>query len=178
MFKIIDNFLDIHKFDNINRVVQGDDFNWQMTKNLNDNTNDGDWQGIHRIVEEGTVILPMSMFMVDNLVECLQKNYRKSVSVYRFRVNLFGREQESRGLGYHKDMNMDDCLSLLLYLEDSDGKTDFKNVQMFDGIKMKTVDSFANRALIFPSTCKHQTLTQTDVTFRTNINMNFKFDND
>ena len=69
-------------------------------------------------------------------------------------------------------------MSLLLYLEDSNGKTDFKNVQIFDGIKIKAVDSFANRALIFPSTCEHQTLTQTDVTFRTNINMNFKFDND
>ena len=47
---------------------------------------------------------------------------------------------------------------------------------MFDGMKMKTVESFANRALIFPARCEHQTLTQTDVTFRTNINMNFIFD--
>ena len=95
-----------------------------------------------------------------------------------FRINLFGRGQESRGLGYHKDMFTDNYLSLLLYLEDSNGKTEFKDVQIFDNMKMKTVDSFANRALIFPSICMHQTVTQTDITFRTNINMNFKFDND
>ena len=181
MFKIIDDFLDIDKFDGINHVIQSHDFCWQIRcvsdkTVLNKNSNDGDWQGIHNIVEQGTVILPTNKFMVDNLVECLQKIYRKSVSVYRFRVNLFGREQESRGLGYHKDMDMDDWLSLLLYLEDSNGKTEFENVQMFDGVKMKAVDSFANRALIFPSTCEHQTLTQTNVTFRTNINMNFTFD--
>ena len=178
MFKIIDNFLDEDKINQINYLIKSSDFHWNLTSSLNGNSNDGDWQGYHLIVEEGRIISPNSMFMVDILVECLQKIYSKSINVSRFRINLFGRGQESRGLGYHKDMFTDNYLSLLLYLEDSNGKTDFKNVQMFDGIKMKSVDSFANRVLIFPSTCEHQTLTQTDITFRMNINMNFKFNND
>jgi hypothetical protein len=176
MFKIIDNFLDDDKFNQISHLVKSSDFHWNLTSILNKNSNDGDWQGVYKIIEEGRVVTSTYKFMVDDLVKSLQKIYRKSVSVSRFRVNLFGKYQESRGLGYHKDVLDGDYLSLLLYLENSNGKTEFKNVQMFNGMKMKTVDSFANRALIFPSHCEHQTLTQTDVTFRTNINMNFVFD--
>ena len=178
MFKIIDNFLDDNKFNHISDVVKSFDFHWQMGRKLNDNSGDDDWQGIHNIISEGKVVSPTYKFMVDDLVNSLQKKYKKSVNIFRFRVNLFGKDKESKGLGYHADITEFDCLTLLLYLEDSNGKTDFKNVQMFDGIKMKSVDSFANRVLIFPSTCEHQTLTQTDITFRMNINMNFKFNND
>ena len=176
MFKIIDNFLDDDKFNQISHLVKSYDFDWNLTSNLNENSNDGDWQGAHVIIDGGRLVTSTYKSMVDDLVKSLQKIYRKSVSVYRFRVNIFGKYQESRGLGYHEDILDGDYLSLLLYLENSNGKTEFKNVQMFDGMKMKTVESFANRALIFPARCEHQTLTQTDITFRTNINMNFVFD--
>ena len=178
MFKIIDNFLDDNEFNHISDVVKSFDFHWQMGRKLNDNSGDDDWQGIHSIIHKGEVITPTYKFMVDDLVNGLQKKYKKSVNIFRFRVNLFGKDKESKGLGYHADITEFDCLTLLLYLEDSNGKTEFKDVQIFDNMKMKTVDSFANRALIFPSICMHQTVTQTDITFRTNINMNFKFDND
>ena len=179
MFKIIDNFLDDNKFNHISDVVKSFDFHWHLGGRLNDNSSDDDWQGIHNIISEGKVVSPTYKFMVDDIVKSLQKNYKKSVNIYRVRVNLFGKDKENRGLGYHADITeVHDYLTLLLYLEDSNGKTEFKDVQIFDNMKMKTVDSFANRALIFPSICIHQTMTQTDVRFRTNINMNFKFDND
>ena len=73
MFKIIDNFLDDNKFNQINCLVKSSDFHWNLTSSLNENSNDGDWQGYHLIVEEGIIISPNSMFMVDRLVECLQK---------------------------------------------------------------------------------------------------------
>ena len=97
MFKIIDNFLDEDKINQINYLIKSSDFHWNLTSSLNGNSNDGDWQGYHLIVEKGIIISPNSMFMVDILVECLQKIYSKSINVSRFRINLFGREQECRG---------------------------------------------------------------------------------
>ena len=73
MFKIIDNFLDEDKINQINYLIKSSDFHWNLTSSLNGNSNNGDWQGYHLIVEKGMIISPNSMFMVDILVECLQK---------------------------------------------------------------------------------------------------------
>ena len=180
MFNIVDDFLDINKFNHINSAVNSpQNFNWGIWSKANTNSKEGDWHASHIIVKSGEIVSPTYKYIADYLVESLHKIYKKNIGIIRFRVNLFARKDNSDGLGYHKDIkDSDDWTSLLLYLEDSNGKTEFENVQMFDGVKMKAVDSFANRALIFPSTCEHQTLTQTNVTFRTNINMNFKFDSE
>ena len=188
MFKIIDDFLDINKFSDICDVVHGQKLDWRIGV-PNPNSQDDLWHALHQIVREGGKLDSPHNFMVDYLVEATQKIFKKSVGILRFRVNLFAREQKPIGLGYHTDwprsdltkwksqglLDDSDIFSLLLYLEDSNGKTEFKDVQTFSGIKMKAVESISNRALIFPANCEHQTLMHTDILFRTNINMNFKF---
>ena len=62
MFKIIDNFLDEDKINQINYLIKSSDFHWNLTSSLNGNSNDGDWQGYHLIVEKGIIISPNSMF--------------------------------------------------------------------------------------------------------------------
>ena len=178
MFKIIDDFLDIDKLKHINDIVHSEEVDWKIGK-PNINSEQGNFQAMHEVIDKGEIVSPLYGFMVDYIVGGLQKKYKKDIGVNRFRINLFSKSYKNNGLGYHKDLiDNDDFYSLLLYLEDSDGKTDFKDVQLFNSIKFKSVDSFANRALIFPSSCEHQTLMHTDITFRTNINMNFKFDDE
>jgi len=177
MFNIVDDFLDIDKFNHINSVVNDpQNFNWSIWSKANKDSKEGDWHAAHMIINLGKIISPTHMYMVDYLVDSLQKIYKKNINIIRFRVNLFARKDNSDGLGYHKDIiDSDDCISLLLYLEDSNGKTEFKNVQNYNGMKIKSVESIANRALIFPAHYEHQTVMQTDILFRKNIIMNFKF---
>ena len=85
------------------------------------------------------------------------------------RVNLFiNTDNKNEGKGFHQDIiNDDEMKTLLFYLEDSNGYTEFK-----DG---KIVESKKNRAVVFNSSVLHQTVMQTDTIFRRNININFKF---
>jgi hypothetical protein len=62
-------------------------------------------------------------------------------------------------------MDDEDHKTLLYYIEDSNGYTEFN-----DGQK---VESKRNRAVIFDAHLIHQTVTQTDKLFRTNININY-----
>ena len=82
MFKIIDNFLDDNKFNHISDVVKSFDFHWQMGRKLNDNSGDDDWQGIHSIIHKGEVITPTYKFMVDDLVNSLQKKIQKKCKYF------------------------------------------------------------------------------------------------
>tara|TARA_B100000085_G_C18233693_1_gene387000 strand:- start:11 stop:553 length:543 start_codon:yes stop_codon:yes gene_type:complete len=177
MFNIVDDFLDIDKFNHINSVVNNpQNFNWSIWSKANKDSKEGDWHAAHMIINLGEIISPTYKYIADYLVESLHKIYKKNIGITKLRVNLFVRKDNSDGLGYHKDIkDSDDWTSLLLYLEDSNGKTEFKNVQNHNGMKIKSVESIANRALIFPAHYEHQTVMQTDILFRKNINMNFKF---
>ena len=71
-------------------------------------------------------------------------------------------------MGYHVDTPHDEgLLSLLLYLEDSDGGTQFKD-------NGRIIRSKQNRAIVFPAYQLHQTVMQTNTLYRTNININFR----
>ena len=73
-------------------------------------------------------------------------------------------------LGYHIDLDgsyNSDFITMLIYLEDSNGYTQFKDTK-------EKIESKRNRALIFNSSIEHQTITQTDIPIRRNININFK----
>ena len=84
------------------------------------------------------------------------------------RINLFvNTSNKNEGKGFHKDViNDDDMKTLLFYLEDSNGYTEFE-----DGT---IIESKKNRAIVFNSNILHQTVMQTNTIFRRNININFK----
>ena len=70
-------------------------------------------------------------------------------------------------LGYHQDIDdSKDYKTLLLYFETNNGYTEFET-----GEKIPSVE---NSALIFDANKMHQTVTQTDMMFRRNININYK----
>ena len=108
------------------------------------------------------------------------KSCNKDIEIVRARTNFFIRTRLFpffRGMGYHQDVadidirTMGKHYTLLFYLQDSNGGTQFKE----DG---KIIKSKRNRAVVFSSDMQHQTFAQTNILFRTNININFRFPNE
>tara|TARA_Y100001960_G_scaffold293561_1_gene336662 strand:+ start:177 stop:764 length:588 start_codon:yes stop_codon:yes gene_type:complete len=95
------------------------------------------------------------------------KKHQIGAKLHRVRTNLYIKTLEYQdGCGMHEDSNIAECFTLLLYMEDSDGATEFKKTG-------KRVISERNKAIIFPANEFHQTISQTNVLFRMNLNINF-----
>tara|TARA_R100000008_G_scaffold76331_1_gene56120 strand:- start:192 stop:758 length:567 start_codon:yes stop_codon:yes gene_type:complete len=97
------------------------------------------------------------------------------LKVWRSRTNIFIKTKTfpfslfDRGMGYHRDVEDSPHMhTLLLYLEDSDGGTQFKD-------NGRIIRSKRNRAVIFPAHKMHQTIMQTNSLYRTNVNINFEY---
>ena len=163
MIDVVDNFLNEKDFDEVFNTISSNNFPWFTIDRLNENAdNDNDFQLIHTIISDGQ---PNSNFT--NIIDITCKPMPR-INIYRARVNLFTKTHVNKNYGFHKDM--DNAKTLLLYLEDSNGYTEFE-----DGIK---VESKQNRAVLFNSDFLHQTVSQTDVKFRRNININFNYINE
>ena len=95
------------------------------------------------------------------------KKHQIGAKLHRLRTNLYIKTLEYQdGCGMHEDSNLAGCYTLLLYMEDSDGATEFKKTG-------ERVISERNKAIIFPANELHQTISQTNVLFRMNLNINF-----
>jgi len=159
--EVIDNFLDENLAEYIVRKVDNTHFPWYLIKNVNKESTPNDYQFMHTIVDYGN---ENSHYL--RIIEPLLTNLKKPVKIVRARVNLFCKTETNRGLGFHQDiMDDEEHKTLLYYLEDSNGYTEFN-----DGQK---IESKRNRAVIFDAHVIHQTVTQTDKLFRTNININY-----
>lgn len=166
MIKIIDNFLDVSVLNDIKNIINTDDYDWCLWKQVNPNSTEGQFQFAHVYMNDNVIIKNMD----DNIINFIMQKYtndtNKNLTICRARVNLFLKTKTNLGFGYHVDIyDSNDFSTLLLYLEDSNGCTEFKNGQK--------IQSKENRAIIFPANVEHQTVSHTDIQFRTNININF-----
>ena len=177
---VIDDYLSEPNFKNVNSHIN--DFSypcWKLSKRLVlDAKHENQFQLMFRMVENKTELFSdsgyLSSIVMDPYVKQLRYDgYRGlNVSVLRARANCFIRYRSfplslfGRGMGYHEDMDDENIFTLLLYLADSNGGTQFKD----NGRKIK---SKRNRAIIFPARVEHQTVMQTNTLFRMNININF-----
>tara|TARA_R100000008_G_scaffold9746_1_gene4914 strand:+ start:588 stop:908 length:321 start_codon:yes stop_codon:yes gene_type:complete len=95
------------------------------------------------------------------------------IVLLRARTNLYIKTKLfPTGMGVHKDIPDGGPLkffTLILYMEDSNGKTHFKD-------SGRKVISKRNRAVIFSSHLDHQTIPHTNILFRYHININFAWD--
>jgi len=166
MIKIIDNYLTEDKFIEIYKKIHNANFTWVLTKDVNENCKENDFQFLHKFVEFGNELYENSLYVPTEIMRPYCEN--KKIGITRAKANLFVKtNEEHKKLGYHIDIeDKNDFYTLILYLEDSDGYTEFEDTSM--------VLSKKNRALIFKANVKHQTVMQTNTLFRTNININFK----
>ena len=166
MIKIVDNFLDEFNLNNIKDIISRDDYDWCLWEKANSNSKNNQFQFAHVYVNENKIIKVMDDNIINVIMQTYSNTVNKQFKVCRARVNLFLKTETNVGFGYHKDIeDSNDFLTLLLYLEDSNGCTEFKNGQK--------IQSKENRAIIFPAHVEHQTVSHTDIQFRKNININF-----
>ena len=176
---VIDNYLSESEFVKIYDYVRSD-IPWTLSSKSNPNSlKDWQFQFMHPKMEKDGQNLPSEFLPM--IMGPYHVKFASGVAIIRSRINLFIKTKSfpfsflKRGMGYHSDdfeewKDIDgykkSIFTLLLYLEDSNGATQFKNYG-------RMVKSKRNRVLIFPSHIFHQTVMQTNTLFRTNININF-----
>ena len=170
MMKIIDDYLSEKDFNFVHSTLNSREFLWEWHKVANRNSkNPGDdFQFMHFFLEYGKIFYINASQIPVTIVQRYAMEENKKFRISRAKANLFIKTSEQpKQLGFHKDIeDSDNLLTIILYLETSNGYTEFK-----DGTK---VDSVKNRTVIFPAHIEHQTVTQTDTLFRTNINVNIE----
>ena len=173
-FKVVDNYLPEKDFKEILNTVDNTGFTWTLAPELlGDGTdNPDDFYFTRVLIEKGSEIVPGSSKIVEILLKPIAEQLNKQLFVTRSKINLFFKQKTHYGYGMHQDVidgNGDFSVnynSLLIYLEDSNGYTEFA-----DG---NTCSSVRNRAIFFRSDVVHQTITSTDTKFRRNVNINYK----
>ena len=148
-FKIVDNYLPETEFKKILSIVNNTSFTWSLAPQLlgNGKDNPDDYYFTRVLIEKGREIFPGSSKIVRILLEPVAAKLQKSLFVTRSKINLFLKETKHFGYGMHQDVidgNGDfskNYYSLLIYLEDSNGYTEFD-----DG---SICESKRNRAIFF-----------------------------
>ena len=168
--KIINNYLLEFDFNIVKNHVDSID-KWTFARNINCNAkSEHDFQFGHEYISKGKSLYEGAERIPLALIMPYAQSLSTDLTILRARTNLFIRTRRFpffRGMGYHKDMNDKTLFTLLFYLEDSNGGTQFKD-------SGKIIRSKRNRAIIFPAHWEHQTVAQTNTLFRTNININFQ----
>jgi len=176
MYKIIENYLPEDSLKKIIEYIEYPQRCWYFCAKANPYSKENDFQLMHCMIDfnqslgkvnECFNFTDTERDIVNRLITPYSKS--KVFPIYRLRMNMFLKTQDyEKGLGYHTDLlHGDDIMSMLIYLEDSNGYTEFKETK-------ERIESKRNRALIFNSQIEHQTIMQTNIPIRRNININFK----
>ena len=173
MYKIIENYLPENDFDTIMNYINYPSLNWFFCPKANKNSKENDFQLMHNMIDVGKECFKFTDYDYDIVRKIVSpfNGKNKKYEICRLRMNMFLKTVDYQNeLGYHIDLEgpyNSDFITMLIYLEDSNGYTQFKDTK-------EKIESKRNRALIFNSSIEHQTITQTDIPIRRNININFK----
>tara|TARA_B100000767_G_scaffold260385_1_gene271012 strand:- start:565 stop:1074 length:510 start_codon:yes stop_codon:yes gene_type:complete len=168
MIDIIHNYFTSESFSKVIKIIETQ--NWRHLKTMNPNSRDE-----HQFAFIQEYLKDKDQDFVKNFSNLILSPYLRfkkinSVELLRIRTNLYIKtlpyHQEG---GFHIDRSVTDerDFTLLIYLEDSNGATEFKH-------QGKKIISEKNKAIVFPTSLEHQTIFQTDKLYRYNINVNFK----
>jgi len=170
MIEIFDNYLSEKIFTEVVNYTTNKNLCWNFSDRANPAAKtDEQCQFFHHMFENGKQFVEGSDIFSKKILHPLMLKKQRNLLLLRSRINFFIKIKDYQyGLGYHIDI--DDfpgkCYTLLLYLEDSNGCTEFEEC----GTR---VESKRNRACVFPCNLRHQTVTSTNTLFRRNINLNF-----
>tara|TARA_B100000579_G_scaffold395036_1_gene372794 strand:- start:191 stop:718 length:528 start_codon:yes stop_codon:yes gene_type:complete len=170
MIEIIRDYLPEELFKKI--MLSIDQLPWTIARKMNENSNsDNQFAFIQdytsklytetymKVVGEEFTKLVMNPY--------IKKHNLKKIKVLRCRTNMYIKTVNYQDeCGYHQDQLNPNIKTLLIYMEDSDGCTQFKDTG-------QKIISERNKAIIFPASDFHQTISQTNTLYRHNININF-----
>ena len=162
--KIIDDFLPVYHFKEIQNIFLGGEFPWYFGNGVL-RPNDGQYQFTHEIFNIRTGGVLSSYYSLFDVVQ-------KKLGVRRLdriKSNLNPKTVFHRKGGYHSDNSLGDSYqhtkTAVFYVNTNNGWTHIKN-----GGKVKSVE---NRIVIFDSNLYHTGVTCTDKIRRVIVNFNY-----
>ena len=161
---VIDNFLEIQSFQNLQNVMFEENFCWSYNEGIDYSDEEGDkFQFTHNFYKNNTGPSSQHYGILNNIF-----NEIKPKEIYRIKANLLTKTPEIEVNTFHNDI---DDLGILpwttsiFYMNTNNGYTEFQN-----GAK---VESIENRMVVFPAEMKHRGTSCTDKKVRVVINFNY-----
>ena len=161
---IIDNFLEIQSFQNLQNVMLGNNFGWFFNNNIDYLAEEGDkFQFVHGFYEKNIGINSHQYGILDCILNKIQLK-----EIFKVKANLLTKTPEIVVNSFHTDMNDLEILpftTAILYMNTNNGYTEFE-----DGTKIESVE---NRMVVFSHEMKHRGTSCTDEKIRVVINFNY-----
>lgn len=162
-YKVVDNLLQPDDLKSLQNLLLNPDFPWYYNPGINyDKEADKDpyiFQFTHTFYDKFNFLSSYSEAILP-LLSAIDP-----VSLVRVKANLNTISPNHVAGGYHTDYDDFECITAVFYVNTNNGYTEFIN-----GEKVESVE---NRLLLFPSKFLHTGVTQTDVSARVVININF-----
>ncbi len=158
----IENFLYIDDFQDIQKIMLGEEFPWYYMDNI-DTLDDVDkFQFTHAFYDQGLGGW-LSQYNLNLVCQKL-----KAKDLHRIKANLLTRTPKIEVNTFHTDIqeNSNYYTTAILYMNNNDGYTEFEN-----GFR---VESVANKLISFPAGTKHRGTSCTDKKIRVLINFNYR----
>ena len=162
--KIVDNFLDQKKFDELQSHMMGGEFSWFYRTIIDYQDDEDKYQFIHNFYKKYFPV-SQSIEIMRSIVEIIDP-----ISLFRIKANLLTRTPNIVENKFHVDLMMSEeklkqWTTSIFYVNTNNGYTKFE-----DGTK---VESIANRMVTFPANLKHTGTSCTDEKTRVVINFNY-----
>ena len=155
--KIINNFINEEKFKILKNKIFDIYFPWYLQKGVNQEK-DGYFQFTHVFVLDKK-INSSRMDILDIVIERL-----KHKKIIKAKLNLLTKTKKIIEHGFHVDSNID-CNTGILYINNNNGYTKFKN--------NKIIKSEENKFVFFKSNVEHTGTSCTDEDYRVVLNLNY-----
>lgn len=162
MINIIDNFLPHFEYLKIEECINDMHFPWFFSSTIvpEDGVNqDYKYQFCHMLFIMNKVVSTY-WELFEPVLETLQAG-----AVHRAKLNLLPQTPTNIRGGFHTDTTMN-CFTSVMYFDDSNGYTEFKDTG-------EKVYSKRNRIVTFPSNLEHTGVSQTDAQKRIVLNLNW-----
>jgi len=155
--KIIDNFLPIENFKEIQKIFLSENINWHFRPSINSKADKNLFQFDHCFFD--------NMMIYSDFFSLLQPIFKKlnCKSLIRAKLNLTTQTTKSIFHGYHIDY--ENNKTAIMYFNTTNGKTYFENLD--------PVDCIENRLVSFNSNIKHSSSSCTDRLRRVVLNINY-----
>ena len=161
MIEIKKDFLDKDFFKDLKKLIIESDFSWFKRDTLVTDTTNNLGYFCHSFYNNHRINCDRYFKYIIPILDKLN-----SKAVIEVRANLFPSVFFNKS-NFHIDNNFD-CKTAILYLNDCDGGTEFK-----DGDDVIFVKADENKIVIFDSNVAHRAVTSKEVDFRYIINFNF-----
>jgi len=159
MFKIIDNAIEKESFKDLQLLMMSKHFPWFYSSTVTAETQKDKLFYFTHLFYENHTSNSQYFNLIHPVLDILKPN-----AIVRVKGNLYPNLGKKVQNNFHKDFEYEHK-NALFYLNDNNGPTIFKNG--------KTVESKANRLLIFDSKLEHASTYCSDEKIRVNINFNY-----